>query len=99
AVFGTDRIRLELDGDAVHSGNRTLDGGDYAARFNALPGDATRDGTVLADDFSAVKKKFFTGTTSPGTGDAAYGVFHDVDGSGTILANDFSEVKKRFFNT
>jgi hypothetical protein len=52
---------------------------------------------VLADDFSAVKKKFFGTTTDSGTADAAYTVFHDVDGSGTILANDFSEVKKRFF--
>jgi hypothetical protein len=98
-TFDKDRVRIELDGDSVRGGGRALDGGDFVARFNVLPGDVTRDGTVLADDFSAVKKKFFAGTTSPGTGDAAYGVFHDVDGSGTILANDFSEVKKRFFHT
>jgi hypothetical protein len=84
-------------GDAFPSGDGTP-GGDFLFRINILPGDVDRSGTVLADDFSGVKRRFFRSTTNPGTGDGAYGVFHDVDGSGSILANDFSEVKRRFFN-
>ena len=105
AVFGADRVRLELDGDSVRGGGRQLDGdgdgaagGNFAAPFDVLPGDVNGDGIVLADDFSAVKKKFFSTPTSTLTGDKAYTALHDVDGSGFILANDFSEVKRRFFN-
>jgi hypothetical protein len=73
-------------------------GGDFRFRVNVLPGDTTRDGGVLADDFSAVKKKFFKDTADTTTGDTSYSPFHDVNGDGVILAVDFSEVKKRFFN-
>jgi hypothetical protein len=72
---------------------------DYRLRLDALQGDTTRSGAVLADDFSDVKKKFFRSTSQPGpAGDTQYTVFHDVNGSGSILADDFSEVKKRFFD-
>jgi Dockerin type I domain len=74
-------------------------GGDFRFRINVLPGDVDRSGTVLVNDFSEVKRKFFSGTTNPGSGAAAYSIFHDVNGSGSILADDFSEVKRRFFNT
>ena len=50
-------------------------------------------------DLSLIRQKLNKTATNPGTGDAAYSVVHDVDGSGIILANDFSEVKKRFFDT
>jgi hypothetical protein len=99
----TDPAGRSLDGewaagaDEFPSGDGSP-GGDFRFAVNVLPGDVNRSGAVLADDFSAVKKKFFAGTSSPGTGDAAYSIFHDVDGSGIILASDFSEVKKRFFN-
>jgi hypothetical protein len=102
APLTADRVTLTLpaatadptlDGD----GNGTP-GGDFVRRFNVLPGDVTASGSVLADDFSQVKQKFFSSTTAPGTGAAAYSVFHDVNGSGSILADDFSEVKKRFFD-
>ena len=73
-------------------------GGDFLFRLNILPGDVNRSGAVLANDFSNVKKKFFSTAVNPGAGDAAYSVFHDLDGSGTILASDFADVKKRFFN-
>jgi hypothetical protein len=85
-------------GDAYPSGDGAP-GGDFRFRVNLLPGDTTRNGTVLADDYSAVKKKFFKDTTDPTTGDTSYSPFHDVNGDGIILAFDFSEVKKRFFNT
>ena len=72
-------------------------------RFDVLQGDTDHTGetgnthTVLAADYSAVKKKFFKNTTDTTSDDTSYSAFHDVDGSGSILANDFSEVKKRFF--
>ena len=79
--------------DAFPSGNGAP-GGDFRFRFNVLPGDADRSGTVLANDFSQVKQKFFATPTS-----AAYSIYHDVNGSGSILADDFSAVKGRFFNS
>ena len=85
-------------GDTFPSGDGTA-GGDFKFRFNALPGDVDRSGSVLANDFSAVKARFFKNTTSPVTGVNDYSAFHDIDGSGSILANDFSAVKSRFFNT
>ena len=85
--------------DSYPSGDGAA-GGDFLFRLNSLPGDVDRSGTVLANDFSDVKKKFFRTTAAPGpAGDTQYTAFHDVDGSGSILANDFSEVKLRFFNT
>jgi hypothetical protein len=76
----------------------------FSLRMDVLQGDVDHTGetgashSVLANDFSAVKKKFFKKTTDAATGaDTDYSAFHDVNGSGDILANDFSEVKKRFF--
>jgi hypothetical protein len=91
-----DRITLGVPGGGAA-------GGAFSLRMNVLQGDTDHTGengthSVLAADFSAVKKKFFKNTNDPVTGtDADYSVFHDVNGSGDILANDFSEVKKRFF--
>jgi hypothetical protein len=48
---------------------------------------------VLANDYSAVRSRFFQNTTTPN-----FTVFHDTDGSGSIVANDFSAVKARFFD-
>lgn len=84
-TFSNDRILLDLD---LEHGN------DVQVRFNVLPGDADRSGTVLANDFSQVKQRFFANTTSPN-----YSLFHDVNGSGSILADDFSQVKQRFFDS
>jgi len=98
-----DLVGRPLDGewadgaDNFPSGDGAA-GGDFAFAFNVLPGDVNGDGSVLADDFSAVKKRFFKDTTDATTGDASYSAFHDVDGSGSILADDYSEVKKRFFD-
>ena len=89
--LGGDRVTLTLAASVT--------GGAWSAPLVVLPGDTNGSGVVLADDFSEVKRRFFTTTGSPGSGDAAYSVFHDVDGSGSILANDFSAVKQRFFNS
>ena len=79
-----DRVTAELSGST-----------GWSTRFDVLPGDVNGNGAVLADDFSDVKRRFFT--TAAGAGD--YSVFCDVNGSGSILAEDFSEVRARFFQT
>jgi parallel beta-helix repeat protein len=100
----TDQVERPLDGewadgaDAFPSGNGA-GGGNFVLTLNVLPGDVNGTGSVLADDFSEVKKRFFKDTTDTTTGDTSYSPFHDVDGSGSILADDYSEVKKRFFDT
>jgi len=92
------------NGDRITLGAPGGPGGtNLSLRMNVLQGDTDHTGeqgthSVLAADFSAVKKKFFKNTNDPATGaDTDYSAFHDVNGSGDILANDFSEVKKRFF--
>jgi hypothetical protein len=80
-------------------------GSNFLARFDVLQGDTDHAGetgathNVLANDFAAVKNRFFKSTISPVTGTNDYSVFHDVDGNGSIVANDFAEVKKRFFQS
>ena len=92
---GENGVRVQLTVPQAGPG-----GSNYTLRLDALQGDTTRSGAVLADDFSDVKKKFFRSTAQPGpAGDTQYTVFHDVNGSGSILADDFSEVKKRFFDS
>jgi uncharacterized delta-60 repeat protein len=86
-----DRIRL-----TVPSGPP---GGTYGLTITVLPGDVNRTGSVVANDFSEVKSRFFRNTNSPATGVNDYSPFQDVDASGGIVATDFSEVKKRFFDT
>jgi parallel beta-helix repeat protein len=86
-----DRITVGVTGSTVSLPLRVLQGDTDHTGENGTH-------SVLAADFSAVKKKFFKSTADPVTGaDTDYSVFHDVNGSGDILANDFSEVKKRFF--
>jgi hypothetical protein len=86
-------------GDSYPSGNG-VGGGDFLFRVNVLPGDVNGSGTVLADDFSAVKQKFFRSSTNPGpSGAGQYSVFADIDGNGSILATDFSAVKALFFTS
>jgi dockerin type I repeat protein len=86
--IGADRVVFELDKAKF---------GGQAQRLNVLPGDVNGDGAVLADDFSDVKRRFFTSTTNRGSGNTGYSALSDVNGSGSILADDYSEVKRRFF--
>jgi uncharacterized delta-60 repeat protein len=90
--IGADKVLLQLD-------NVDEIGGPFRSRFDVLPGDTTGDRTVLADDFSEVKKRFFKSADDTAYSETPYGIRYDVDGSGQILANDYSEVKKRFFST
>jgi len=86
-------------GDTYPSGNG-LGGGDFLFRTYVLPGDVDHSQSVLAQDFSDVKKKFFKSANEPGpAGDQQYTLYHDINGDGIILAFDFSEVKKRFFDS
>jgi uncharacterized delta-60 repeat protein len=84
--------------DSFPSGNGS-GGGDFLFRLNVLPGDVNGNGSVLADDFSDVKNRFFRSSSNPGSGAGGYSALADVDGNGTILANDFSYVKTRFFQS
>jgi hypothetical protein len=92
---GEDGMRVAVTVPEVSPG-----AGPYTLRLDVLQGDVDASGSVLANDFSDVKKKFFRSTNSPSgaSADASYSPFDDVDGSGSILANDYSEVKKRFFD-
>ena len=88
-----DRIRLAVAGGGAGGAN-------FELRFDVLQGDVDGSGSVVANDFSGVKRKFFRTTNAPGpVGDGRYSPFHDVDGSGGVLADDFSAVKARFFDT
>jgi uncharacterized delta-60 repeat protein len=88
-----DRVVLALD-------VQSLSGGPFQLRLDVLPGDVDDSGSVVASDFSDVKRRFFRRAGAPGpAGDTQYSPFSDVDGSAAILAADFSEVKKRFFDT
>jgi hypothetical protein len=87
-----DRIRLTVP--AAGAGNAA-----YVLNFNVLQGDVDRSGSVVAQDFSEVKAKFFKSASAPGSGASGYTPFHDVDASGQIVAADFSAVKTRFFDS
>jgi hypothetical protein len=86
-----DRFTLNVTGGAASNGT-------FSLKFNLLQGDVDKSRTVVAQDFSEVKAKFFKSTNAPGSGATGYTPFHDVDGSGQIVAADFSAVKARFFH-
>jgi hypothetical protein len=87
--IANDKVLLTLSG---------VTGADVRYRFNVLPGNVNRVSSVLADDFSSVKARFFKSTANPGSGATGYTIFHDVDGNGSIVADDFSFVKSKFFS-
>ena len=86
-----DRIRITVPGGGAA-------GGMYSVNVNVLQGDVDRSTSVLANDYSGVKARFFKSTGSAVTGTNDYTAFHDVNGDGSILANDYSAVKSRFFD-
>jgi hypothetical protein len=85
-----DKVRLKIP-----SGGPA--GTDFSLIMNVLQGDVDKSRSVLANDYSAVKARFFKNTNSPVSGTNDYSPFMDVDGNGSILANDYSAVKARFF--
>jgi len=87
-----DRITLTVAGAGPG-------GAAYTLNFLVLQGDVDRNGSVLANDYSAVKSRFFKNTNSATTGTNDYSPFMDADGNGSILANDYSAVKARFFHS
>src|SRR5205814_7185825 len=75
---GADKLLLQLDGVELAGGP----GGGvapYRSRIDVLPGDVTRDGSVLANDYSEVKQRFFKSATDGSSSlPAGYTVYHDV---------------------
>ena len=49
-------------------------GSSFTSRFNALPGDADRDGDVDAVDQADIKSRFFTSTTNPNGANLGFGI-------------------------
>jgi hypothetical protein len=92
--LGWDPAIAQTNGDKVRL---TLPGSNFSLVMNVLQGDVNKSTSVLANDYSEVKARFFKNTKSPVTGTNDYSPFHDVDGNGSILANDYSAVKARFF--
>lgn len=99
-IFRLDRALGVLPGGGENGDRLTLrvvgggpGGSAYVLTFNVLQGDVDKSGSVLANDYSAVKARFFQNPSRPN-----YTAFHDTDGSGSILANDYSAVKVRFFD-
>jgi ELWxxDGT repeat protein len=90
-----DRLTVTIYGAGPQFTNLVL-------RLNVLQGDVDASGSVLANDFAAVKRSFFKRTTSPtdpADPSSDYSPFRDVDGSGAVLADDFAAVKRRFFQS
>ena len=96
--LGGNPPEADTNGDRIHFA-LPGSGGYHHFDINVLQGDSDKSGSVLAADFSEVKRRFFRSASIPGAGAGAYSAFADVDGSGAVLANDFSEVKKRFFHS
>jgi len=93
-----DLAGTALDGEwttglSTQSGNGAA-GGDFHFRFNVLPGDANRSGTVLGDDVIAVRNAQFRAA-----GAAGYSPYLDVNGSGVVLGDDVVLVRNRQFTT
>ncbi len=90
----TDLANTALDGDwidgvSASSGDGGA-GGALSFRFNVLPGDADRSGTVTADDFALIRQSQFRGPGSPG-----YNLWLDLDGSAGIFVDDVIHSRNR----
>ena len=83
-----------LGPDTFPSGDGTP-GGDFAFRFNVVPGDVDRNGAVNIFDTLAVRNRQGTSTTSAGTAPNTYSAFHDVDGNAAINIFDTLAARNR----
>ena len=92
AATNGDKVRLKIPGVGTA-------GSDFNIVLNVVQGDVNKSKSVLANDYSEVKARFFKNTRSTVTGTNDYSPFHDVDGNGMIQAADYSAVKRRFFNS
>jgi hypothetical protein len=88
----TDLAGNALDGEWVNgvspfpSGNG-MAGGDFVFRFNVLPGDVTRSGSINSIDLALLRRRVGT-SAGPGAAPAGYSVFYDLDGNGSVGALD-----------
>ena len=76
--IGTDKLLIDLPGAAV---------GDFQLRFDALPGDTTRDGATNLVDRDGIRDRMFVWADQGG-----YSGFYDLNGSGRIDFLDWSVV-------
>jgi subtilisin family serine protease/glutamine cyclotransferase len=83
-----------IDGTNVFPSGDGAAGGDFAFRFNVLPGDVNQDGAVLPDDRNAVLRS--VGSTP---GSSRYTVWKDLTGDARIISNDLSMLLKSLGKT
>jgi hypothetical protein len=96
----TDLVNHALDGewadgaDFMPSGDGAA-GGNFVFRFNVLPGDATRNGSVNAADLAEVRRRFASAVVAGGAATSPrYSLFADFDGSGVINALDLLTARR-----
>jgi hypothetical protein len=93
-IFG-----MSLDGDWTNgasgfpSGNGTA-GGDFAFRFNILPGDVDQSGAVTGQDGNAVRARLLQDTTMSG-----YSPLIDVNADGAITSQDGAITRMQLLHT
>ncbi|MEX2214497.1 MAG: PKD domain-containing protein [Phycisphaeraceae bacterium] len=106
APLQSDKLRIVLDDRVTDTAGNALDGewtdgfssqsgdglagGDFAYRFNVLPGDSDGDGAVTGADVTLVRAKQFKFA-----GNAGYDPKLDIDGSAAILATDVIQTRNR----
>jgi len=102
APIGVDKLLIDLQDTITDAGGNALDGenlgahpsgdgtpgGDFEMRFDVLPGDINRSGTVAVSDIGPLR----TGLGSS-AGDANYSPFADLNGSGTIAVSDIGPLR------
>ena len=90
--MSTDAFGNQLDGEFVQqqlsprSGNGVA-GGDFHYRFNVLPGDYDRNGSVDLFDVDPLRDGLFS---TPG--DSSYSLFADGNGSGGLNIADLAAI-------
>ncbi len=77
------------DGTSIYSGNGTA-GGNLAFRFNVLPGDASGNGSVQANDVVLLRN-----AQSCMPGHMSYFCTYDVNGSGAVTSADLVLTRNR----
>jgi len=91
-----DRYRVSLPGTVRDRVGNVL-GDGFTVAFNALPGDATRDGRVNALDLVQVRRKLTRTVADPGSGVTRYTPFDDINGDGRISVLDIGALRRRLY--
>jgi hypothetical protein len=83
-IEGNDLDGEWTDGVSSYPSGNATEGGDFEMRFNVLPGDVDRNGTVGQDDFSDLRTALFVQV-----GNSGYDEFRDISGNGKIAVQDW----------